>query len=68
MFLRPAEAAGLDWTEWVRTDGDGEEEWKGTMEIRGTGLDREGLRRRKGMVKLWIGRWSENVLGLERPV
>jgi nicotinamide N-methyltransferase len=31
--------------------------WQGKMAVRGPGLDREGLRRRRDMSRLWVGRW-----------
>ena len=33
--------------------------WQGKMAVRGPGLDREGLRRRKEMSRFWVGRWIE---------
>lgn len=32
--------------------------WQGKLSVRGPGLDREGLKRRREMSRLWVGRWS----------
>jgi nicotinamide N-methyltransferase len=36
-------------------------DWQGQIVVRGPGLDREGLKRRRDMSRLWIGRWIENL-------
>ena len=35
--------------------------WQGKMVIRGPGLDREGLKRRRDMSRLWVGRWMDGM-------
>ena len=57
-FLREGEQAGLVWEE-----GAGDAVWRGALEVRGGGLDREQLGVRKGMCRWWAGRWSGRVLG-----
>ncbi|KAH9833161.1 uncharacterized protein C8Q71DRAFT_860441 [Rhodofomes roseus] len=59
-FVRIAAEAGIALEEG--TDA-GEDEggvvWRGTMEVRGGGLDREQLGVRKGMCRWWTGRWAD---------
>lgn len=54
-FLRHGETFGLEWKEEAI---DLEEGWIGQMAIKGPGLDLDGLKRRKAMVRLWIGKWT----------
>ncbi|KAI0074632.1 hypothetical protein K474DRAFT_1647687 [Panus rudis PR-1116 ss-1] len=61
-FLREGERRGLVWVEGGEGGGENEKEWKGSMEVRGGGLDREQLAIRKGMCRWWVGRWSDEVL------
>ena len=35
--------------------------WQGEIVVRGQGLDREGLRRRRDMSRLWVGRWTDGM-------
>ena len=35
--------------------------WQGKMAVPGPGLDREGLKRRKEMSRLWVGRWTDGM-------
>ena len=51
-FLEEGSKLGLQWE-----DGGEEEEWRGTLSVRGGGLDREQLGVRKRMCRWWIGRW-----------
>lgn len=53
-FLREGEKVGLVWEE-----GEDESVWRGALDVRGGGLDREQLGVRKGMCRWWTGRWSE---------
>jgi len=56
-FLREAEEAGLVWEE-----GEDSDEWHGTMEVTGAGLDKGQLGVRKGMCRWWVGRWADDGL------
>ena len=38
--------------------------WQGEMVVRGPGLDREGLKRRRDMSRLWVGRWTDRMTEL----
>lgn len=38
--------------------------WQGKMAVRGPGLDREGLERRKEMSRLWVGQWMDGMTEL----
>ena len=35
--------------------------WQGKMAVRGPGLDRGGLERRRDMSRLWVGRWADRM-------
>ncbi|KAF9653658.1 hypothetical protein BDM02DRAFT_3107617 [Thelephora ganbajun] len=35
--------------------------WRGKMVVRGPGLDREGLKRRRDTSRLWVGRWMDRM-------
>jgi len=35
--------------------------WQGKMAVRGPGLDRDGLKRRRDMSRLWVGRWMDRM-------
>ena len=35
--------------------------WQGEMAVRGRGLDREGLERRRDASRLWVGRWIDRM-------
>jgi len=61
-FLREGEHLGLEWAE-RRIEA--EQGWTGKMEVRGPGLDLEGLKRRKEMVRLWVGKWSDSAMNLQ---
>ena len=52
-FLRQGEQLGLAWAA-----GDEDAEWRGTLEVRGGGLDRGQLGVRKGMCRWWTGAWA----------
>ena len=54
-FLEQSRRAGIALVE--RSD-DGVD-WQGEIVVRGPGLDREGLKRRRDMSRLWVGRWIE---------
>jgi EEF1A N-terminal glycine/lysine methyltransferase len=56
-FIREGEKLGLVWEE-----GEDDAEWRGALDVRGGGLDREQLGIRKGMCRWWVGRWSSMTL------
>jgi len=58
-FLAGGEKLGLEWQEGEMDD---HETWKGTLDVRGGGLDREQLGVRKANCRWWAGRWSSEVL------
>jgi len=35
--------------------------WQGKMAVRGPGLDQDGLKRRRDMSRLWVGRWMDRM-------
>ena len=35
--------------------------WQGEIVVRGPGLDREGLKRRREMSRLWVDRWTDGM-------
>ena len=35
--------------------------WQGKMAVRGSGLDRDGLERRRDASRLWVGRWIDRM-------
>lgn len=54
-FIDEARRAGIILVEETHNQAD----WQGKMVVRGPGLDREGLKRRRDMSRLWVGRWME---------
>ena len=56
-FIDQARHAGIVLVEECHQRGD----WQGKMVVRGPGLDREGLKRRRDMSRLWVGRWMDRV-------
>lgn len=54
-FLHAGEALGLVWEE-----GEDDPVWRGSLEVRGGGLDAEQLGVRKGMCRWWVGRWASS--------
>ena len=52
-FIDQARHAGIMLVEEVYQQAG----WQGKMLVRGPGLDREGLERRRDMSRLWVGRW-----------
>ncbi|PCH39441.1 hypothetical protein WOLCODRAFT_134764 [Wolfiporia cocos MD-104 SS10] len=70
-FIAEGERAGLVWSEGAdfsddcaegaqgarETEG-AKDAWKGTLPVRGAGLDAEQLGVRKGMCRWWVGRWA----------
>lgn len=56
-FLREGESAGIIWEE-----GEDDPIWRGELEVKGGGLDREQLGVRKGMCQWWIGRWDDKYI------
>ena len=56
-FLREGEASGIVWEE-----GEDDPVWRGYLQVKGGGLDREQLGVRKGMCRWWIGRWGDSKL------
>lgn len=53
-FLREAEEAGI-----ALAEGEDDPVWRGDLEVKGGGLDREQLGIRKSMCRWWVGRWAE---------
>jgi len=56
-FLREAEEAGIEWEE-----GEDDPVWRGSLDVKGGGLDKEQLGVRKGMCRWWVGKWKEEIL------
>ncbi|KAK7680176.1 hypothetical protein QCA50_016685 [Cerrena zonata] len=56
-FLHEGESAGIIWE-----NGEDDPEWRGSLDVKGGGLDQEQLGVRKGMCRWWIGRWNDNHL------
>jgi len=56
-FIDQAQRAGILLVE----EGYQQIGWQGKMVVHGPGLDREGLRRRRDMSRLWIGRWMDGM-------
>ncbi|KAH9848365.1 hypothetical protein C2E23DRAFT_739784 [Lenzites betulinus] len=54
-FVQEAARAGV-----LLEEGAVEPVWRGEMEVRGGGLDREQLGVRKGMSRWWVGRWADS--------
>lgn len=52
-FVDEARRAGISLVEESHHQAD----WQGHMFVRGQGLDREGLRRRRDVSRLWVGGW-----------
>ncbi|OCH89224.1 hypothetical protein OBBRIDRAFT_34465 [Obba rivulosa] len=52
-FVRQAERLGVELEE-AEVDGD----WKGSMEVKGGGLNKEQLSVRKNMCRWWVGKWA----------
>ena len=56
-FIKEARQAGIILVEENHHQGD----WQGQMTVCGPGLDREGLRCRRDMSRLWVGRWTDKI-------
>lgn len=56
-FIDETRRAGIALVEEIHHQAD----WQGHMAVRGPGLDREGLKRRRDVSRLWVGRWIEKV-------
>lgn len=52
-FIDETRHAGIILVEEIHSQVD----WQGEIAVHGPGLDREGLKRRRDMSRLWIGRW-----------
>lgn len=57
-FVRDAERAGI-----VLVERDVDEGWRGALDVRGEGLDMEGLAARKNNCRWWVGRWRDGENG-----
>ena len=55
-FIHQSRRAGIALVEESHHQAD----WQGEMAVRGSGLDREGLKNRRDMSRLWIGRWVDS--------
>jgi nicotinamide N-methyltransferase len=53
-FINQTRLAGIELVEESHHQGG----WQGQMAVRGPGLDLEGLRSRRDMSRLWVGRWT----------
>ena len=54
-FVDETRRAGIALVEQIHNRAD----WQGEIAVRGPGLDREGLKRRRDMSRLWVGRWID---------
>ena len=52
-FIDETRRAGIALDEEIRSQVC----WQGEMAVHGPGLDREGLKHRRDMSRLWVGRW-----------
>lgn len=52
-FVRSAESVGIILSEQPVDEG-----WRGSLEVRGSGLNKENLAIRKDMCRWWTGRWA----------
>lgn len=57
-FLHESRRAGIILVEEIHNQVG----WQGEMVVRGPGLDREGLRHRRDMSRLWVGRWMMDIV------
>lgn len=56
-FIDHARRAGIVLVEEHHKQVD----WQGKLAVRGPGLDRDGLKRRRDMSRLWVGRWADRM-------
>jgi EEF1A N-terminal glycine/lysine methyltransferase len=57
-FIDEARRAGIALVEKIHDNQVG---WQGQIAVRGPGLDRQGLKRRRDMSRLWVGQWMDTV-------